>query len=110
MFRKPRPGRWKIGYMLGGALMINLLTMGVSQVMTLYVLNSPFCWPSIEIGYFLGARFLFLGVGAVVGIKVLGKFLAEHTIAFIGIFSYAGFYSMVAFAKEKWMLYLGKLL
>ncbi len=93
--------------MLAAALMINMLTMGVGQVITLYVLNSPFCWPSIEIGYFIGTRFMLLGLGAALGIKFLGKCMPEYFVAVAGLLSYASFYVLLAFAKTKSLLYIG---
>ena len=102
---RPRPGKWKIMVMMPAALMINMLTMGVTQIMTLFVLNSPFCWPSIQVGYFIGTRLLLLGLGAAIGIKVLGKCLPECGVSLLGILSYVAFFSLLAFAKDKGMLY-----
>eukprot|EP00794_Sanderia_malayensis_P005304 gene5304-5973_t len=103
---KPRPGRWKLGLMLFAALMMNMLTMGIGQVVTLYVLNSPFCFPSIEIGYFIGTRFLVLGIGAVCGIKFVGKCMSEYHVASLGILSHAAFYIILAFSKTKPVIYI----
>ena len=82
--------------------------MGISSVITLYVLNSPFCLPSIEVGYFTGTRFLVLGMGAALGIKLLRSILQQHYISLIGIFSYGAFYTILSFAQSKAMLYVGE--
>ena len=83
--------------------------MGMSSVITLYVLNSPFCLPSINVGYFIGTRFALLGIGAAVSIKLLGKLMRENYVAFFGIFSYAGFYTVLLFAQSEPLIYVGKI-
>ena len=106
---KPRPGKWKICVMMPATLFVNMLSMGMSSVITLYVLNSPFCLPSINVGYFIGTRFALLGIGAALSIKLLGKLMRENYVAFLGIFSYAGFYTVLLFAQSEPLIYVGEI-
>ena len=87
-----------------------MLSMGIGSVVTLYVLNSPFCLPSIQVGYFTGTRFMVLGVGAALGIKLLRNYFPPHIISMFGIFSYAAFYTTLSFARTEAMLYVGELI
>ena len=107
---KPRPHKWKIGIMFPATLFANMLSMGISSVITLYVLNSPFCLPSIQVGYFTGTRFMVLGVGAALGIKLLRIWFPQHIISMFGIFSYAAFYTTLSFARTEAVLYVGELI
>ena len=68
---KSRPNQWKVVIMLPAKLFANVFPLGMYSVQTLYILNSPFCLPSIQVGYFKGTQFMVLGVGAALGIKLL---------------------------------------
>jgi len=107
---KPRPYKWKIGVMFPATLFANMLSMGISSVITLYVLNSPFCLPSIQVGYFTGTRFMVLGVGAALGIKLLRIWFPQYIISLFGILSYAAFYTTLSFARTEAVLYVGELI
>jgi len=107
---KSRPHKWKIGVMFPATLFANMLSMGISSVITLYVLNSPFCLPSIQVGYFTGTRFMVLGVGAALGIKLLRIWFPQYIISLFGILSYAAFYTTLSFARTEAVLYVGELI
>ena len=96
--------------MLPANLFANVLPLGIDSVITLYVLNSPFCLPSIQVGYFKGIQFTVLGIGAAIGIKLLRSCFPPHIISMFGILSYAAFYTTLSFARTVTMLYVGELI
>ena len=84
-----------------------MLSIGISSLITLYLMNAPFCLSPIEVGYFIGTRFFLMGIGAALGIKSLGLLMQPHIASLIGIMSYFAFYTLLAFAKDKQTIYIG---
>jgi hypothetical protein len=62
----------RCAYVLGLLIffLITMVDLGKMGVETLYFINSPFCWGSVKIGIFMGARIFVQNVGGVVGLKV----------------------------------------
>ena len=96
--------------MFPATLFINMLSMGISAVITLFLLNSPLCLPPVQVGYFTGTRFMLLGLGAAFGIKLLRKIIPTHVISLLGIVSYAAFYTILSMAKAEVTVYVGEFL
>ena len=86
---------------------MNMLSMGISPLMMLYIMNSPFCLNPIEVGYFIGTRLFLMGIGAALGIKSLGLLMQPHITSLIGILSYFAFYTLLAFAHNIKTIYIG---
>ena len=103
----PRPGKWKIVVLMPATLFVNMLSMGISSLITLYLMNSPFCLSPIEVGYFSGARLFLMGIGAAIGIKLLGLLMQPHFISLVGIMSYFAFYTLLAIVKDSKTVYIG---
>ncbi|XP_065071361.1 proton-coupled folate transporter-like [Rhopilema esculentum] len=103
---KPRPGKWKIVVLIPATLFVNMLSIGISSLITLYLMNAPFCLSPIEVGYFIGTRFFLMGIGAALGIKSLGLLMQPHIVSLIGIMSYFAFYTLLAFAQHKQTIYI----
>jgi len=91
-------------------ILISGLTFIVSvhSVFTLYLLNRPFCWLAIDVGYLMGSYFLFLAVGTVFGMKIGIRYLPEWFICLVSYFTSAGSFVYIAFASKKIDLYGGK--
>jgi hypothetical protein len=80
-------------------------------VLLLYLLNTPFCWTSKQIGNYTATALISFGIFSVFGMKVLTKLgacdivicIISHTFFFIASF-------WIAFAKSNWQMYAGLLL
>lgn len=111
MFRiltKSRPNR-SLLYLAISILVSGLsFVVSIHPVFTLYLLNRPFCWPALDIGYIMGTYFLVLAVGTVIGMKILIKCVPEWILSVIGYIFASGAYVVLAFAENKWYLYGGR--
>ncbi|XP_065071359.1 lysosomal proton-coupled steroid conjugate and bile acid symporter SLC46A3-like [Rhopilema esculentum] len=103
---KPRPGKWKIIVFMPATIILNMLSIGISPLLMLYTMNSPFCLSPIEVGYFIGTRFFLMGIGTALGIKSLGLLMQPHIVSLIGIISYIAYYTLLAFAQDKKTIYI----
>ena len=90
-----------------GTLFMNMLIMGIGPLVTLYLLNKPFCYSAINVGYYLGGRFFITGLGMGLGLKVLSLFLSDFIIIFTGFASFIISYTVLAFAKDLLFLCIG---
>lgn len=101
----------------GGRLNLLLLTLssafslianqGTSGVITLFVLHTPLCFSPEFVGYITALRSLTVGIGAILGIKLLGKWLTELTISRIGIVSSIGNLAITGLSKTTLLVFLG---
>ena len=85
-----------------------LTTLGVSGVVVLFLLHSPLCFSAEKVGYFSAFRYFSQGLGAVLGIKLLGRCVNEVNIARAGIISVALSLLMLGFSKVEWLVFTGK--
>ena len=83
-----------------------LTILGVSGVIVLFLLHSPLCFSAEKVGYYSAFRYLTSGIGAVLGIKLLGKCFNEVNIARIGIISLASALLVFGFARKEWLVFL----
>lgn len=110
MFRiltKRRPNRALL--YLAIIILISGLSFAISihPVFTLYLLNRPFCWPALDIGYIMGTYFLVLSFGTVFGMKVLTKCIPEWVLSIMGYIFASGSFLLLAFARNSLDLYGG---
>ena len=111
VFKNPRNGarRNLILFALSSVVIITTY-LGVGGVVVLFVLHSPLCFSAEEVGYYFALQNLLRGVGAVLGIKLLGKCLNEVNIARAGIFSQAVAIIVLGFSRTSWLVYMCKCL
>ena len=109
MYKNPRNGarRNLIIFTLSSAVIV-LTTLGVGGVIVLFLLHSPLCFSAEEVGYFSGFRFFVQGLGAVLGIKLLGRCVNEVNIVRAGIFSLAVALIVFGFSRTAWLVYMCK--
>ncbi|KAL9982405.1 hypothetical protein ACROYT_G004442 [Oculina patagonica] len=107
VYKNPRDGarRNLIIFTLASGVIV-LTTMGVSGVVVLFLLHSPLCFSAEKVGYFSAFRFFVQGLGAVLGIKLLGRCLNEVNIARVGIFSLALSLIVFGFSKVEWLVFM----
>lgn len=83
-----------------------LTTLGVAGVTVLFLLHSPLCFSAEKVGYFAAFRYFSQGLGAVLGIKVLGRCLNEVNIARVGIISLVLSLLVFGFSKVEWLVFM----
>ena len=111
VYKFPRNGtrRNLIIFTLSTGLVV-LTILGISGVTVLFLLHSPLCFSAEKVGYFSAFRYLINGIGAVLGIKLLGKCFSEINIARIGIISLASGLLVFGFSRKESLVFLCKYL
>ncbi|KAK3741853.1 hypothetical protein QZH41_018846, partial [Actinostola sp. cb2023] len=82
---------------------------GVTGVITLYVLHSPLCFSPEFVGYFTAWRSLSIGLGAIIGIRLLGRWFSELTISRLGILTRVASLVLLAFSTTKVLVFMAPL-
>lgn len=91
-------GRCMILCIFGFSLHI-LCYVGSSSVVTLYVLNKPFCWTSDWLGIFSGSKSAFWQLGMVITLLSLRKRVSDWSLVYLGFVSYLIYSSLFAIAS-----------
>ncbi|XP_048585472.1 proton-coupled folate transporter isoform X2 [Nematostella vectensis] len=84
----------------------NLILQGVAGVIVLFVLHTPLCFSPKLVGYLSALRYLSIGVGAVLGIKVLGRWLSVINISRVGMLSTMASYILFGFSTKIFIVFL----
>ncbi len=100
--------RWKIVSGLSIFLIISILDFGAVEIITFYVLNPPFCWSSVVIGYFHSFAYLVQTIGSLVFLKLFYRCAGEYGLVLISCISGIGYYVMLALARTTLMIFLGE--
>ena len=84
---------------------------GFNDLTTIYCKHSPRNFTPSLIGYFFAEVLFVKGVGVVLGIPLMSRFLklSDLTIAMIGVASSVIFYIVIGSASSKWMVFVGRL-
>ncbi|XP_013392586.1 solute carrier family 46 member 3-like [Lingula anatina] len=111
-FHKPGenlPGRvWKLRLLLLVLFLSAMSMVSSSAVDMLYLLNSPFCWTSTQIGWFNAINALIIQAGSFVGLLIMRKLLKikEAYIAQMAMVLVFANKILVAFAQYEYMMYI----
>lgn len=76
-----------------------LCYVGSSSIVTLYVLNKPFCWTSDLIGIFSGTKAAFWQMGMVVTLLLLRNRVSDWCLVYMGFVSYVVYNTLFALAS-----------
>lgn len=111
VYKNPRNGarRNLIIFTFSSAVTV-LTTLGTSGVIVLFLLHSPLCFSPGEVGYYSAFRFFLTGLGAVLGIKLLGVCLSEVNIIRVGLVSLAAALIMFGFSRTTWLVYVAPII
>ena len=84
---------------------------GFNDITALYCKRSPRNFSPALIGYFFAEVSFMKGIGVVLVIPLLNKIpeWTDLTIAITGAVVSIGFYIFLAFASNKWMMFVGEL-
>lgn len=82
--------------------------LGGNSVDTYRTMNSPFCWSSVMIGLFAGAKYTVAAVGTITLTKTLQPRLGDLRLVIFGCVSGAAYYIAFSFASKTWHLFAGE--
>ena len=109
VYSKPRnDGRRNLIMLLISDGIVNLGVMGISGVVSLFVLRTPLCWGPATLGVFMAFRFFMQGFGGIVGIALLRRFLSDINVIRVGMLTQCASLTFFAFSDRTWMVFLGK--
>ncbi|KAH9488005.1 hypothetical protein Btru_066806 [Bulinus truncatus] len=83
---------------------------GVDKIRNLYLMNLPFCFGAITIGWFLFAREVGHYVVTMLAVALAYRWLPGFGLAILGVVSNIAGFLMYAFAKTDWQIYLAPVL
>ena len=109
--RKPhKKSRDKLRRLILLGYILNVSYFGAYTVTILFLLDRPLCWSPLDIGLFCAERLFCLGVGAVIGVKVLSRCLSTVHIMYLGLSTYIASLIIFAFAKNAGLVVSGKMI
>ncbi|XP_058956656.2 proton-coupled folate transporter [Pocillopora verrucosa] len=107
VYKKPRNGgRKNLLMLLISDGIITLGVLGISGVVSLFVLRTPLCWGPATLGVFMAFRFFMQGFGGIVGIGILKRFMSEVNVMRVGMVSQCLSLVFFAFSNRTWMVFL----
>ncbi|KAL8572543.1 hypothetical protein ACOMHN_040447 [Nucella lapillus] len=85
---------------------IVMVNLGRMNVETLFEINSPLCWGSVQIGVFMGIRILLQNFTSLVVLKVLSRWMRIELIGMLGLVSGIAGFTLQALADTDLMMYI----
>ena len=101
--------KWKLRLLMLIAFPIALVMTSSADVQALFMLNSPLCFDSVLIGFFRAGCVLSMQIGSLIGVKVLGRWLSDIWLCFIGSLFSTAYCLLNAFAVTPFLMYAGRL-
>ncbi|XP_050404524.1 uncharacterized protein LOC126820545 isoform X2 [Patella vulgata] len=110
-FSKVYDGRRGIFWLaMLGFLFSVISTVGGSNIMTLFMFDSPHCWDPIKLGWYNTIGMGVISIFGLVTLRLMQLFFSEGTIALIGSVSIAAYDIYLGFCNTDLMVYCGKIL
>ncbi|XP_013404790.1 solute carrier family 46 member 3 isoform X2 [Lingula anatina] len=99
---------WKLRLLLLVFLFCAIPVISAGSLDILYVMNSPFCWDSVRIGYYNSIKFIGYEVCAVAGLFAMRRWLklSEVTVVMVSCISALGARIMLALAQTDTLIYI----
>ena len=111
VFKHSRRGaRRNILLLMFSSSLVTMTNLGLGGVINLFLLHSPLCFLPEYVGFYAALRLFLIGVGAVLGIKTLGRCITELNVSRVGIVSAILGLSWLAFSDTSWKVFLGECL
>ena len=88
--------------------LFGLVLTGRLGPQTLYLLNTPFCWSSVQLGIYMAIFALCTNGGQIISYALFYKRLGDIGIGVKGAVSSGIALVLLAMASSTWMVYLGK--
>ncbi|XP_006811206.1 proton-coupled folate transporter-like [Saccoglossus kowalevskii] len=77
----------------------------INSIIMLYLLSTPFCFTSINIGYFQAVSYIFRAIGLLGAGKLISFCLKDLGMAITGFTSHFGYFVILIFATNKAMVF-----
>ena len=100
--------RWKLLLCLAIAFCTCAVTLGRTDVLIIYLLDAPFCWSSVQIGYFGAVFMLICAPTSVLLIKLTQPKLSDSHLLLIATVSAAAYQAVVVFSRTTIFMFMGK--
>ncbi|KAK6181344.1 hypothetical protein SNE40_009217 [Patella caerulea] len=81
-------------------------TLGRTTLETIYQLGEPFCWNSVQIGYYGAFRLTALVLFSTAAVKILQPYFQDETIAIISTISAIAGLIFEGVINTSWLMYL----
>ncbi|KAK3087328.1 hypothetical protein FSP39_004727 [Pinctada imbricata] len=91
---------------IGVVICMGLCNHGRTNVETLYQLNTPFCWTSVLVGWYLAIRLASQTIAGVILLRLFMMCIPDELIAMFGAISSSGSFIMEALATSSVQLIL----
>ena len=100
--------RWKLLLGLAIAFCTCAVTLGRYDVLIIYLLDAPFCWSSVLIGYFGALSMLISAPTSVLLTKLTQPKLSDSHLLLIATVSAAAYQTVVVFSTTTVFMFMGK--
>ncbi|KAB0407527.1 hypothetical protein E2I00_012835, partial [Balaenoptera physalus] len=104
---KAKPKKTIIALLFVGAIIYDLAVVGTVDVIPLFVLREPLSWNQVQVGYGMAAGYTIF-ITSFLGVLVFSRYFQDTTMIIIGMVSFASGALLLAFVKETYMFYIGK--
>ncbi|CAL1529414.1 unnamed protein product [Lymnaea stagnalis] len=91
-------------------LVLILARSGVDKIRNLFLMNLPFCFDAITIGWFLFAREVAQYAFTMIAVAFMYRWLPGFGLAILGVVSNIAGFLMYAFSQTEWNIYLAPVL
>ena len=100
--------RWKLLLCLAIVFCTCAVTLGRTDVLIIYLLDAPFCWSSVLIGYFGAVFMLICAPTSILLIKLTQPKLSDSHLLLIAIVSAVAYQAVVVFSTTTVLMFMGK--
>ncbi|XP_029776733.1 thymic stromal cotransporter homolog isoform X3 [Suricata suricatta] len=104
---KAKPQKTIIALLFVAAIIYDLAVVGTVDVMPLFVLREPLSWNQVQVGYGMAAGYTIF-ITSFLGVLVFSRCFQDTTMIMIGMVSFGSGALLLAFVKETYMFYIGK--
>uniref|UniRef100_A0ABI7WYJ2 Solute carrier family 46 member 2 n=1 Tax=Felis catus TaxID=9685 RepID=A0ABI7WYJ2_FELCA len=104
---KAVPKKTVIALLFVGAVIYDLAVVGTVDVMPLFVLREPLRWNQVQVGYGMAAGYTIF-ITSFLGVLLFSRCFRDTTMIVIGMVSFGSGALLLAFVKETYMFYIGK--
>ncbi|XP_077982645.1 proton-coupled folate transporter-like [Glandiceps talaboti] len=106
MFKENSNGRrWRVIATLTNNMVVTTVINSAPGLTVLYIMQYPFCWSAIIIGYYTAALLFVNAIGILVGGKLLMCCLTDLAIVQVAVLSYMCSLMVIAFAYNTPMMF-----
>ncbi len=99
---------WKLQLTVLLLFVTCVVEIGGTDVFTLYLMNTPFCWDSIKIGYIFGITMVIRNTGAICTAKIAERYIHDMALLIMAGVSAVIAFILFSLATSYVLLLIGK--